>query len=96
MIGPRNRPPKSCRNGHLDAFALQYDGKGWRWRCRHCHAASRREKEDWLSCGQRITNRAEDIRDWRDMGYTHDEIARKLGIEVESHHRWLTRNGVAA
>jgi transposase-like protein len=103
MIGPRNRPPASCPHGHTTAYALhpQSPGPGWRWECRACHSARQRRRRVRLAadepCGwaQRQSARREDIVFWLDSGYTHRDIAAKLGIQLDSHYAWLTRHGLA-
>lgn len=92
MIGPRNRPPKSCRNGHLDRFSLQCNSrKGWRWRCLSC---DRRGRKPYGAAAARTAARKEDILDLREFGYAELEIARKFGIKVESLWRFCYRHGL--
>jgi hypothetical protein len=63
------------------------------------HATAANADTDWgrptgtNGHANRQADRAEDIQFWRDIGYTHEDIATKLGIALESHYRWLDRHG---
>lgn len=68
MVGPRNRPPKSCRNGHLDSFVLREgkkrrvggrDGTGWFWRCSKCQSGK--------SLYEPVPYEARKLRFWREV-----------------------------
>jgi hypothetical protein len=101
MIGPRNHAPATCRHGHENTYALypRTLERGWRWECKACNNDRGRRHRWGRPTGPngnevRQADRAEDIQFWRDNGYTHEDIATKLGIALESHYRWLGRHGI--
>jgi hypothetical protein len=93
VIGPRNTHPHACKRGHTDRWNLIAGWRdGWAWYCRECARLRYHRNERPLPTLASV--RAEDIQFWRESGYSHEDIAIKLGVKLVSHYRWLDRHGL--